>query len=239
MGRSNQPSKTIINHFQNFLFFKWKCWVRNGKNQFFPKSQKKLFQLNKLTKPHSMNLFRMVFMTKAVKSTQFEKRRKNTFFRTLKKWKNRKNGLQTNRMKKWPVKASMPCQIRIACQFLKQFIGFFFKNETIFLTILVVVFTLISTIYGQNSKITKTTIFIQFWPSNTLYPLNWLSGARINHQKPLLITFKNFYFLNQNVESDIGKNNFFQKVKKSCPNWINSLSHTLWTCSEWFSWTKL
>ena len=179
----------------------------------------------------------MVLVTEAVKSTQFEEIRKNSFFSTLKKWKNVKNSLQTNRMKKWSVKASMPCQMRIACQFLKQSNGFFLRTKP-FLTTLVVVFTLISTIYGQNSKIQKTTIFIQFWPSNTLYPLNWLSGARINHQKPLLITFKIFYFLNQNVESEIGKNNYFQKVKKSCPNWINSLSHTLWTCSEWFSWSK-
>ena len=47
-----------------------------------------------------MNLLRMVLVTEAVKSTQIEEIRKNSFFSTLKKWKNVKNSLQTNRMKK-------------------------------------------------------------------------------------------------------------------------------------------
>ena len=73
--------------FEQFYFFDKKCWVRNVKNQFFSKSQKKLVKSIHFTKLHFTNLFRMLFMTKDIKSTHFEKSRKNTFLVNAKKWK--------------------------------------------------------------------------------------------------------------------------------------------------------
>ena len=65
MASSNMLSKLIFSHFLKFSFFDIKCWVRNVKNPFFSKSQKKLFQSICFTKTHFMNLFRMLFMFKA------------------------------------------------------------------------------------------------------------------------------------------------------------------------------
>ena len=87
MASSNLPSETIFSHFWKFQFFKNKCWVTNGKNHIFSKSQKKLFHLNLFIRPHVGNLFRMVFMIIAAKFTHFEKSRKNTFLVNSKKWK--------------------------------------------------------------------------------------------------------------------------------------------------------
>ena len=89
MLSSNQPSETIFNYSEFFkFFFPSKSWVRNGKKVFFSEKQKKLFKINKKYKPLFLNLLRMVLVTEAVKSTQFEEIRKNSFFSTLKKWKN-------------------------------------------------------------------------------------------------------------------------------------------------------
>ena len=65
MASSYMPSKLIFSHFLNFFFFDIKCWVRNVKNQFFSKSQKKLFQSICFTKTQFLSLFRMVFRFKA------------------------------------------------------------------------------------------------------------------------------------------------------------------------------
>ena len=65
MASSNKLSKLIFSHFLKVCFFDIKCWVRNVKNPFFSKSQKKLFQSICFTKTHFMNLFRMLFMFKA------------------------------------------------------------------------------------------------------------------------------------------------------------------------------
>ena len=72
---------------EQFYFFDKNCWVRNVKNQFFSKSQKKLVQSIQFIKLHFTNLFRMLFMTKDVKFTHFEKSQKNTFLVKAKKWK--------------------------------------------------------------------------------------------------------------------------------------------------------
>ena len=87
MASSKIPSETIFSHFWKLSFFENKCWVRNGKNEIFSKSQKKLFHLNLFIRPHVGNLFRMVFMVIAAKFTHFEKSRKNTFLVNAKKWK--------------------------------------------------------------------------------------------------------------------------------------------------------
>ena len=100
MASSNVPSETIFSHFENFHFFEIKCWVTNGKKQFFSKSQKKLFHLNLSIRPHVGNLFRMVFMIIAAKFTHFEKSRKNTFLVNSKKWKKWEKGLQNETIQK-------------------------------------------------------------------------------------------------------------------------------------------
>ena len=101
MLSSNQPSETIFNCSAFFKFFSIKKLSQKWeKGFFFRKTKKKLFKINKKYKPLFLNLLRMVLVTEAVKSTQFEEIRKNSFFSTLKKWKNVKNSLQTNRMKK-------------------------------------------------------------------------------------------------------------------------------------------
>ena len=132
MLSSNQPSKTIFNLSEFFKFFSIKKLSQKWEKGFFFRKTKKVIQNQLKSKPLFLNLLRMVLVTEAVKSTQFEEIRKNSFFSTLKKWKIVKNSLQTNRMKKWSVKASMPCQMRIACQFLKQSIGFFLRTKPFF-----------------------------------------------------------------------------------------------------------
>ena len=87
MASSKIPSETIFSHFWKLSFFENKCWVRNGKNEIFSRSQKKLFHLNLFIRPHVGNLFRMVFMIIAAKFTHFEKSWKNTFLVNAKKWK--------------------------------------------------------------------------------------------------------------------------------------------------------
>ena len=50
------------------------------KNQFFSKSQKKLFQSNCFNRPRFVDLFRSVRMIKVIKFPYLEKRRKKTPF---------------------------------------------------------------------------------------------------------------------------------------------------------------
>ena len=70
------------------------------------------------------------------------------------------------------------------------------------------------TINRQNKKITKTTNFIQFWLLNTLYRLNWLCLARINHQKPFLIVLNFLSFFPSKSWVRNGKKVIFSEKQK-------------------------
>ena len=62
------------------------------KNQFFSKSQKKLFQSNCFNRPRSVDVFRKVSKIKAIKFPYLEKRRKKTFLVNFSKKMTKKLG---------------------------------------------------------------------------------------------------------------------------------------------------
>ena len=147
-----------------------------------------MFQSKSFTWPLFMNLFRMVFITKTVKLTHFQKNWKNTFLVNSKKGKSGKMVFKKKPSKSDINKLTLFYQFMAACKKLEQPNLTILRTRLIFWNLAISIYSNI-VVSDHRKKLVKTIIFVQFWQFDTLYLLNRLWQAQINHQNWLFLTF--------------------------------------------------